>query len=67
MDKLESRDFSLFGIGLYTIAEASRLTGISRTVCAADIPTASDTPMRLRHLCGSARFRRTMDAKPWLS
>jgi len=29
MDGSDSRDFSLVGIGLYTMAEASRLTGIS--------------------------------------
>ena len=30
MDGSETRDFSLVGIGLYTVAEASRLTGIAQ-------------------------------------
>jgi uncharacterized protein (DUF433 family)/transposase-like protein len=30
MDESDTRDLSLLGIGLYTVAEASRLTGISR-------------------------------------
>ena len=58
MDGSETRDLSLLGIGLYTVAEASRLTCISRGWLRGFTYRRGEAPSR-RCPCGRASSHRS--------